>query len=45
MGRSMLSIPGTITVSARFSNDSRQGTWSVTCADLICGCWLHVRTS
>lgn len=45
MGRSMLSIPGTITVSARFSDDSRQGAWSVTCADSTCGCWLHVRTS
>ncbi len=30
MGPSRLSIPGTITVSARFSNDSRQGTRSVT---------------
>jgi hypothetical protein len=34
MGRSRLSIPETITVSARFSDDSRQGTRSVRCPRL-----------
>src|SRR5262245_9912186 len=44
-GRSTFSMPGTMTVSARASDDNRHGTRSATCIDSTSGNSLHTRTS
>jgi len=38
-------MPGTTTVSARFRDESRQGTLSVTCSDSTSGALLQIRIS